>query len=71
MLYFFLVIFAILNYFILNFNKNMTSSIRNLYNPLKTGATNLNLMGSGKEFFGTVIKHGKIDKTVTVINKLI
>ena len=41
------------------------SSIWNLANPLRTGS--IKLLPSGRELFGTVIKHGVSDKTVTVI----
>ncbi|KRX09487.1 Nucleic acid-binding, OB-fold [Pseudocohnilembus persalinus] len=42
------------------------SSVWNLLNPIRNGGTNLKLLSGGREFFGTVIKHGKMDKTVTV-----
>lgn len=42
------------------------SAIWNLLNPIRCGGTNLKLMSSGRELFGTVIKSGKINKTVTV-----
>lgn len=42
------------------------SSVWNLLNPLRTGGTNLKLLGSGREFFGTIVNHGKTDKTVSV-----
>ena len=40
------------------------SSILNFMNPLRTG--HLKLLGSGKELFGTVIRHGLQPKTCTV-----
>ena len=42
----------------------MASSIYNLRHPLRTG--NIRLAPSGKEVFGTVIRDGKMNKTVTV-----
>ncbi|EAR84967.1 30S ribosomal protein S17 (macronuclear) [Tetrahymena thermophila SB210] len=42
------------------------SSVWNLLNPIRNGATGLKLLSSGRELFGTVIQHGKMDKTVTV-----
>ena len=42
------------------------SSVWNLLNPIRCGGTNLKLLNSGRELFGTVVKHGKINKTVTV-----
>lgn len=42
------------------------SSVWNIFNPIRTGLTNLKLRPSGREFYGTVIKHGLINKTVTV-----
>lgn len=39
-------------------------SIWNLTTPLNSGF--VHLLGSGREMYGTVIKHGKINKTVTV-----
>ena len=42
----------------------MASSIYNLRHPLRTG--NIRLAPSGKELFGTVIRDGKMNKTVTV-----
>ncbi len=47
------------------------SAIWNLLNPIRCGGTNLKLMSSGRELFGTVVKSGKIEKTVTVIKLLI
>ena len=40
------------------------SSVWNLLNPLRTGF--LRIAPSGKELYGTVIKHGRNPKTVTV-----
>ena len=45
----------------------MASSIYNLKHPLRTG--NIRLAPSGKELFGTVIRDGKMNKTVTVSHK--
>ena len=42
----------------------MSASIFNLSHPLRTG--NIRLAPGGKELFGTVIRHAKMDKTVTV-----
>ena len=42
----------------------MSSSLQNLLSPLRTGY--IKLERGGKELFGTVIKSGLIDKTVTV-----
>ncbi|EGR31697.1 ribosomal protein, putative [Ichthyophthirius multifiliis] len=42
------------------------SSVWNLLNPVRNGGQTLKLLDSGREFFGTVIKHGINDKTVTV-----
>ena len=42
----------------------MSHNIWNLAHPQRTG--NIRLAPSGKEIFGTVIRHGKMDKTVTV-----
>ena len=42
----------------------MSVSINNLAHPLRTG--HIRLAPSGKELFGTVIRHGKMAKTVTV-----
>ena len=44
----------------------MSSSIWNLTHPLRSG--HIPLKQSGGELFGTVIRHGKMKKTVTVIN---
>ena len=44
------------------------SSIWNLTNSLRTG--HYNLLSSGRELFGTVIKDGLNKKTVTVISYL-
>ena len=44
----------------------MASSIWNLMSPLRNNAKNLKLMPNGQEFYGTVIKSGVNDKTVTV-----
>lgn len=40
------------------------SSLWNLLSPAKSGIIKLN--NSGVELFGTVIKHGLINKTITV-----
>ena len=40
------------------------SSLWNLLSPVKSGI--VRVAGSGNELFGTVIKHGLINKTVTV-----
>ena len=40
------------------------SSLWNLLSPVKSGV--VKVAGSGNELFGTVIKHGLINKTVTV-----
>ena len=40
------------------------SSLWNLLSPAKSGVIKLN--NSGVELFGTVIKHGLINKTITV-----
>jgi hypothetical protein len=42
----------------------MSSSIWNLSHPLRTG--HIHLKQGGGEMFGTVIRHGKMAKTVTV-----
>ena len=42
----------------------MSSSIWNLTHPLRTG--HIPLKAGGGELFGTVIRHGKMKKTVTV-----
>ena len=42
----------------------MSHNIWNLTHPQRTG--HIRLIGSGKEIFGTVIRHGKMSKTVTV-----
>ena len=42
----------------------MSSSIFNMSHPLRTGF--IRLAPSGKELFGTVIRQGKMAKTVTV-----
>ena len=42
----------------------MSYNIWNLAHPQRTGY--IRLAGSGKEIFGTVIRAGKMDKTVTV-----
>lgn len=42
----------------------MSTSIWNLKHPLRTG--HISLAHSGKEKFGTVIRHGRMNKTVTV-----
>eukprot|EP00806_Schmidingerella_arcuata_P006581 Macronucleus_6996.p1 GENE.Macronucleus_6996~~Macronucleus_6996.p1 ORF type:complete len:144 (+),score=36.99 Macronucleus_6996:1-432(+) len=42
----------------------MSHNIWNLAHPQRTG--NIRLAPSGKEIFGTVIRQGKMDKTVTV-----
>ena len=44
------------------------STVWNLANTLRTG--HLKLLCSGREFYGTVIKHGKMNKTVTVMINL-
>ena len=41
----------------------MSTSIWNLAHPLRTGFVNLKL---GTEFYGTVIRHSRMKKTVTV-----
>ena len=41
----------------------MSTSIWNLTHPLRTGYIPLKL---GAEFYGTVIRHGRMKKTVTV-----
>lgn len=46
------------------------SSVWNLLNPIRNGGTGMKLLGSGRELFGTVIRSGKMDKTVTVIHSL-
>ena len=43
------------------------SCVWNLLNPMRTGGSNLKLLGNGRELFGTVISHGKMEKTVKVI----
>ena len=42
----------------------MSLNIWNFLSPQRTG--HVRLAPSGKELFGTVIRHGKMDKTVTV-----
>ena len=42
----------------------MSHNIYNLKHPQRTGF--IKIAGTGKEVFGTVIRHGKMDKTVTV-----
>ena len=42
----------------------MSLNIWNFMSPQRTGY--VRLAPSGKELFGTVIRHGKMDKTVTV-----
>ena len=42
----------------------MSHNIWNLAHPQRTGY--IRLASSGKELFGTVIRHGKMDKSVTV-----
>ena len=42
----------------------MSHNIYNLKHPHATGF--VKIANSGKEKFGTVIRHGKMDKTVTV-----
>ena len=42
----------------------MPHNIWNFEHPLRTGY--IRLAPSGKEIFGTVFRHGKMDKTVTV-----
>jgi len=44
----------------------MASSIWNLMSPIRNHAKNLKLMPNGQEFYGTVIKSGVNDKTITV-----
>ncbi len=44
------------------------ASVWNLLNPLRNGGGTLKLLDSGRELFGTVIKHGINDKTITVLN---
>jgi hypothetical protein len=44
------------------------TSVWNLLNPIRNGGTGLKLLGSGRELFGTVIRSGKMNKTVTVID---
>ena len=46
----------------------MSHNIWNLAHPQRTG--NLRLAPHGKEIFGTVIRHGKMNKTVTVRHRL-
>lgn len=46
----------------------MSSSIWNLTHPLRSG--HVPLKHGGCELFGTVIRHGKMRKTVTVNNYL-
>lgn len=45
----------------------MSSSIWNLTHPLRSG--HVHLKHGGCELFGTVIRHGRMRKTVTVINQ--
>ena len=42
----------------------MSHNIYNLKHPQRTGF--IRIANSGKEIFGTVIRQGKMDKTVTV-----
>jgi len=42
------------------------SVVWNNLNPLRNGGTGLKLMTNGRELFGTVISHGKMEKTVKV-----
>lgn len=42
----------------------MSSSIWNLTHPLRSG--HVKIKHSGAELFGTVIRHGRMKKTVTV-----
>ena len=42
------------------------SNIWNLAHPLRRG--NVQLASGGQELFGTVIRHGRMNKTVTVRN---
>jgi len=44
----------------------MASSIWNLSSAFRSGISGLKLLRSGRELFGTVIRHGKMNKTVTV-----
>ena len=46
----------------------MSSSIYNFAHPQRKGF--IRLAHGGKELFGTVIKQGKMDKTVTVSGRL-
>lgn len=47
----------------------MSTSIWNLHHPLRTG--HISLAHSGLELFGTVIRHGRMDKTVTVRHRIV
>ena len=42
----------------------MSSNIWNLTHPLRTGF--IKVAPHGKEFYGTVVRQGRMDKTVTV-----